>query len=73
VLLTVWSCACPSCELQLFLEKNEVEAEVMAVKEEKAKEIEKSTIKVGAAAGNMMCLSGRPLGGGDSKWQLTNE
>ncbi|KAI3431868.1 hypothetical protein D9Q98_010619 [Chlorella vulgaris] len=32
-------------DYELFLEKNEVEAEVMAVKEEKAKEIEKSTIK----------------------------
>lgn len=32
--------------LQLFLEQNEEEAEKMAEKEEKAREIEKSTIKV---------------------------
>lgn len=37
--------------LQLFLEQNKEEAEKMAEKEEKAREIEKSTIKVGCACG----------------------
>jgi hypothetical protein len=44
------SCLCLTAELclQLFLEQNEDEAEKMAEKEEKQKEIEKSTIKASA-------------------------
>ncbi len=40
-------CSLVALTVQLFLEQNEEEAEKMAEKEEKAREIEKSTIKVG--------------------------
>lgn len=40
-------CSLVAPTVQLFLEQNEEEAEKMAEKEEKAREIEKSTIKVG--------------------------
>lgn len=42
--------------LQLFLEQNEDEAEKMAEKEEKAREIEKSTIKVSQCGVVFQCV-----------------